>query len=101
MARYSGSNAELGRACGVTRAGVTKWAAGTVADLGAGTVFTIARLCRVNAVWLATGEGTPEAKGAARPAVPPQVAADFVRLTPANQRALAALVASLVHKTKQ
>lgn len=54
-----GTQVELAKQCGVTPAAVTKWTAGTIGELSGAALFKLARLCRVDPEWLATGEGSP------------------------------------------
>lgn len=51
------SQADLARACGISRAAVTKWMSGAVDDLKMAHLFTVSRLCGVNPEWLALGTG--------------------------------------------
>ncbi len=59
------TRAELATKCKVSRAAVSKWFSQDSKSLKAEHVFLIARLCQVDAEWLATGEGRPKRKAAA------------------------------------
>lgn len=50
---------QLMAACGVSAEAVSKWLLGKSDNLKANHAFTIAKLCGVNAEWLATGKGKP------------------------------------------
>lgn len=49
--------ADLARACGVSRAAVTKWLSGSLKDLKMAHLFAAARCCGVEAEWLALDQG--------------------------------------------
>lgn len=53
------SRADLLRVTGVSPNAASKWFKGTSENLKADHAFKIAKLCRVNAEWLATGRGKP------------------------------------------
>lgn len=60
--------ADLARACKISNAATSKWFSGKTQELKAEHAFKIARLCRVDAEWLATGRGN--ARPIAEPATP-------------------------------
>lgn len=51
--------ADLARACDISPSAVSKWF-DNVKELKAAHVFAVAKLCKVDAEWLATGNGKPE-----------------------------------------
>jgi transcriptional regulator with XRE-family HTH domain len=51
------TQADLARACKISRAAVTKWMDGSVDDLKTAHLFAVARLCNVDAEWLGLGTG--------------------------------------------
>lgn len=48
---------DLARACGISRAAVTKWFSGSLKDLKLENLFAVAKLCSVEPEWLALGSG--------------------------------------------
>lgn len=63
MARGDVSAADLAKACEISASAVSKWLredAKADATIKAENVFPIAKLCRVDAEWLATGKGKPD-----------------------------------------
>lgn len=61
------SQADLARACQISRAAVTKWMSGGVDDLKMAHLFAVARLCGVEPEWLALGTGQKERGSAPTP----------------------------------
>ena len=60
MKRGKASAAELARACDISPSAVSKWFNGKADTIKAVHVFAVARRCKVNPEWLATGEGKPD-----------------------------------------
>jgi len=68
--------AALARACKTSRAAVSKWMSGDTKDVKMAHLFLIADTCRVDARWLATGEGEPHPPPNGRGPMTPQDRAD-------------------------
>lgn len=62
MAAGAKSQTALAKACGISDAAVSKWIAGDTVELRAPHVFAVARACKVDAEWLATGHGAMRPK---------------------------------------
>lgn len=72
---------DLAAACGISRPAVTKWFEGKAQNLKMEHLFAVADVCRVNARWLATGEGSMPLDKKANPhADIPQRRIDLIRM---------------------
>lgn len=72
--------ADLARTCKISPSAVSKWFNEKTKEIKAGHVFAVAKLCKVNPEWLATGEGKPELpKASGRAADIPDHHLDLIR----------------------
>lgn len=84
------SQAELGRACGVTRSSVWQWENGYTSDMKMEHIFKAADRLGVRDRWLALGQGPKKETGLPQEAV--EIAGAIERLRPSQRQAYRAIL---------
>ena len=95
MAAGSKTQTALAKACGISDAAVSKWIAGDTVELRSPHVFAVARLCKVDPEWLATGHGSMRPKAAKLEEHHLSLLQDYRKLNQESQTAVRTIIVSL------